>query len=226
MKKNSEYIGADEKYIPEDEKYTNGPIVEEDEKTKKAIKAFGIGYLVFIGIGLLVGVLLIFFSINYFLNTKKEMSESLKEFDNQFGNVSEIIDNSKDQFSNVSDIIDNSKEQLNNIIKDKENLENVKEQIQNKISESEIKFFNSSYESRAGTEYGTNVVDLLEDIVTNNKTNKEHIINVSYNGKTASDEQGIVEIKYTFEKWTEYEVSLDYDEQGLVNKITITDIKR
>ena len=42
MKKNAEYIGVDEKYIPEEERY----VEDDSKKDSKISKGVGIGYLV------------------------------------------------------------------------------------------------------------------------------------------------------------------------------------
>ena len=58
----------------------------------------------------------------------------------------------------------------------------------------EIDSFNTPYETDAGKRSGFFIVGTLDDIVTNNKTNKSHIIAVVYNGITATEEKSIKEI--------------------------------
>lgn len=199
MKKNSEYVGVDEKFIPEEEKYVDESLLGNKEEEKEKIKDFakksgniakkiGIGYLCFFGLIFVIVIGMIIFSFTQFFSTFRR------------------VDKVKDNIGMVQ--------------------QGLTDAAQQQMLESEKRSFNSYYEDRAGTERGHRVISVLETVVTNNKTNKEHIVTVSYNGKTASEEQGIVEIKYSFDKVTEYEVSLDYDEQGFVNKITITDIKK
>lgn len=96
--------------------------------------------------------------------------------------------------------------------------ENKEEDI---VSEFDIRFFNNGIEMYSGTQYGTSISYLLDKIITSNKTNKEHIINVIYGNINTTNDSEIRNIKKQLDKWTEYEVILDYDEVGFVNKVTI-----
>ena len=89
----------------------------------------------------------------------------------------------------------------------------------------EIDSFNTPYETDAGKRSGFFIVRTLDDIVTNNKTNKSHIIAVVYNGITATEEKSIKEIRNMLSENKDYDVSLDYDSNGYVNKYTIEDIE-
>lgn len=88
----------------------------------------------------------------------------------------------------------------------------------------EVNSFNTPYETDAGKRSGFFIVGTLDDIVTNNKTNKSHIIAVVYNGITATEEKSIKEIRNMLSENKDYDVSLDYDSNGYVNKFTIEDI--
>lgn len=85
--------------------------------------------------------------------------------------------------------------------------------------------FNNKYEITAGKKSGFFVVGKLDDIVTNNKTNKDHIITVVYNDITSTEESKIKEIRNMLSERKDYDVSLDYDKNGYVNKFTIEDIE-
>lgn len=89
----------------------------------------------------------------------------------------------------------------------------------------EVNSFNTPYETDAGKKSGFFIVRTLDDIVTNNKTNKSHIIAVVYNGITATEEKSIKEIRNMLSENKDYDVSLDYDSNGYVNKFTIEDIE-
>ena len=89
----------------------------------------------------------------------------------------------------------------------------------------EIDSFNTPYETDAGKRSGFFIVRTLDDIVTNNKTNKSHVITVVYNGITATEEKSIKEIRNMLSENKDYDVSLDYDSNGYVNKFTIEDIE-
>lgn len=89
----------------------------------------------------------------------------------------------------------------------------------------EVNSFNTPYETDAGKRSGFFIVGTLDDIVTNNKTNKSHIIAVVYNGITATEEKSIKEIRNMLSENKDYDVSLDYDSNGYVNKFRIEDIE-
>lgn len=89
----------------------------------------------------------------------------------------------------------------------------------------EVNSFNTPYETDAGKRSGFFIVRTLDDIVTNNKTNKSHVITVVYNGITATKEKNIKEIRNMLSENKDYDVSLDYDSNGYVNKFTIEDIE-
>lgn len=90
--------------------------------------------------------------------------------------------------------------------------------------EESAKDFNYSYEIHAGKSSSFFIVNTLDDIVTNNKTNKKHIIAVSYKDITTTEEKEIKSIRNSLDSYLEYDVSLDYDDDGFINKFTISDI--
>ena len=55
MKKNAHYVGVNDKYIPEEEKYV------DDTKSIKNIRKYNIGYLVFMGIMLTIVISIFIF---------------------------------------------------------------------------------------------------------------------------------------------------------------------
>lgn len=87
--------------------------------------------------------------------------------------------------------------------------------------------FNREYENAAGTVPKASVSWTLDDVMTNNKTNKDRLIEVFYNGTsygTSPDE--IVKIKGMLKDFegfnlVNYEVSFDYGEDGYINKMII-----
>lgn len=75
MKKNGQWVGVDEKYIPEEEKYTDESIVGvttnemiDKEKTKKILKGVGIGYLIFVSLILIMVITVFVVVISRFVN--------------------------------------------------------------------------------------------------------------------------------------------------------------
>ncbi len=89
----------------------------------------------------------------------------------------------------------------------------------------DVRAFNTIYETNSGKQSGFFITNILDDIVTNNKTKKNHVISVSYNDVTTTNEKEIKEIRNSLSSGKYYDVTLDYDNEGYVNKFTIEDIK-
>ena len=103
MKKNGQYVGVDEKYIPDDEKYVDESVIgtstnemagkvkeylsddKNKEKTKKIIKGVGIGYLAII---LFIFIIAIVIFVFIFMNFIK-ISDRVNERQNNVFNVIE-----------------------------------------------------------------------------------------------------------------------------------------
>lgn len=204
MKKNGEYVGVDEKYIPEEEKYVDNEankeikdsindglrsvkdyVTDEDnqkeikktcKKSLKFLKGVGIVYLIFICI---IVLLVIGVFVAVFINMTK-------------------INNSADGiYEKAGSVIDKG------------------------IDKTEIKAFNASFELYSGTQSGFFVEKLLDEIVTNNKTEPNHIVTVVYNDITTTISDEIITLKQSLDNSKNYEVSLNYDKNGFVNKITV-----
>ncbi len=91
--------------------------------------------------------------------------------------------------------------------------------------EMEISSFNSDFEMYSGTTTKFHINYLLDNVITNNKTNNNKKINVIYEDITTSDTDKIIDIKHKLkDNFTDYEVILDYDEKGFVNKVTIKEL--
>lgn len=86
--------------------------------------------------------------------------------------------------------------------------------------------FNTSFEFGSGTKMGASVSSLLDDIITNNKKNKEHIITVIFGDLNSNNPNEIKNAKRNIDSFNSYEVSLDYDKNGYVNTITIETIEK
>lgn len=219
MKKNGQYVGVDEKYIPDEEKYVDNETNKEikdavndglnsvkdyltdkdnQEKIKKAgkkgfkfLKGVGIGYLVFIGI-------IIAFAIGIFVLVFVNMAKMNDRADDAANQSNSLID----------EVIDDMNDQINS------------DDVTDIFSKAEINAFNASFELYSGSQTGLIVDTLLNKIVINNKK-EEHIITVIYNDITTAIPDDITTLKENFEDFEEYEVSLDYDTNGFVNKVTI-----
>ena len=91
-------------------------------------------------------------------------------------------------------------------------------------SESDKNSFNFEFEAHSGTQGKIWINYLLDDVVTNNKTNSDHLVSVIFGETETSDPDSIIDIKHSIKEKNEYEIVLDYDEDGYVNLITIRDI--
>ena len=85
----------------------------------------------------------------------------------------------------------------------------------------ELKTFNGGFEFYTGTQKGMFTSNLLDKIITNNKKNQEHLLTVVYGTHTTTNPDEITNIKQELDDWHDYEVSLDYGEDGYANKVTI-----
>ncbi len=212
MKKNGQYVGVDEKFIPEEEKFVNNNLNDEikgdmhdmykgakeyvsdkdnQEKMKnvgrkglKIAKGIGIGYLAFAGIVIVMAILIFGLVFTQFFKTGKQ-SEQIKD------SATNIINNRIDKINEQQDKMD-------------------------------VNDFNFGIESYNGTQYGSTVTSILDKVVTKIKKNSNHSITVTYNSTTTSKTDEIILLKKQFDLTTKYEVSMDYDSNGFINKITIS----
>lgn len=87
--------------------------------------------------------------------------------------------------------------------------------------------FNSTFEINQGTKSGMFAKSQVDNIIKNNKKDKEHLIEVVFDGTSyGTDPSNISNVKnnlreFNGNKFQEYEISLDYDDKGYVNKVTI-----
>lgn len=127
---------------------------------------------------------------------------------------------------------DEIKEELR---KEKEKAEKEEKEFKDKINkdmeESDLKFdknsFNSNYTFYSGTQPGQSVSMLIDNIINKNKTEKDHLVELIFdNTSYGTDSDNIKQTKnmiQTFKGYDiqYYEVSMDYDDNGYVNKVTI-----
>ncbi len=125
-----------------------------------------------------------------------------------FKTFSNIDKNKKDNSVNNSQLNKNDSDVDYNKIKDKFNKNS----------------FNSSFELYSGTQSVFFIESLLNEVITNNKKNSDHIITIVYKETSTSNPDEITKLKQSM-KNKQYEVILDYDNDGYINKITLKDIK-
>lgn len=105
------------------------------------------------------------------------------------------------------------------------------EELEQKRKEEELErekdSFNDMHEFYAGTQGGTATGLEVDEIIKSNKKSSEHLIEVIFDGTSyGTDPDKIKEIKgmlknFNGYKLQNYEISVDYDENGYVNKVTI-----
>ena len=107
--------------------------------------------------------------------------------------------------------------------KKKEYEDNVRNELEMMKKES----FNRNFEIYSGTHSKGSVGWGLDEVIKNNKTNSEHLVEVIFNNKSYGTlPNDIKKIKSNLKdfnnyKIVEYEVSYDYDANGYINKMII-----
>ena len=81
--------------------------------------------------------------------------------------------------------------------------------------------FNFQFINANGTKATIFVKSTLDDIIQSNKTN-DRKVSLVFNGTETTDEKEIIEIKHSLSG--DYEVSLNYDDDGYINKIIVDKI--
>ncbi len=109
MKKNGEYVGVDEKFIPEGEKYVDDSVVGDKEKTKKFAIGIAKGYIIFF---ILFAILAFGMPIFIFIQGQKlissQFSSSVKENKYNFSHIHGTKSGAS-LLNYLDDIIDNNK---------------------------------------------------------------------------------------------------------------------
>ena len=180
-----------------------------------------------------------------FCQTKYKLNETKNVYIKLDDNTKELLKNSMHNFSSMHKvfiipfvaifiiilistftIFFNTSKKTNSINNNKINIE--EEKIDNAINDIKKTIsktsFNSKFETYSGTQSKFFIQSLLDNAVTNNKTNKELQVSVTYKNQTTTDPDEIINIKHSLKDNTKYEIKLDYDEDNYVNKITIEDL--
>lgn len=119
--------------------------------------------------------------------------------------------------------------------KEQEEEEKKQQELEDKIKKEQEEYhenfskdsFNSTFEINQGTKSGMFAKSQVDNIIKNNKKDKEHLIEVIFDGTSyGTDTSNISNVKnnlreFNGNKFQEYEISLDYDDKGYVNKVTI-----
>lgn len=100
-------------------------------------------------------------------------------------------------------------------------MDKAKDVIDQVVDHATVDSFNSTYNLYTGTQKGFFLRNCIDKVVTNNKTNSNHQITVKYNGIETKDSNQLVEMKQSMDDMSEFEVSLDYDQNGYIYMISI-----
>ena len=114
MKKNGEYVGVNEKFIPEEEKYVDESILgnnaETQEKIKgyakkglKTVKKIGIGYLCFLGVMFVLIIGIIIFGFTILNNARKNQDEMTSSFEQKQDEMTSLFEQKHDEMTSMSE---------------------------------------------------------------------------------------------------------------------------
>ena len=130
--------------------------------------------------------------------------------------------------SDIKEKSDAVKEEMNKAKEEaKRKQEEAEQEMKQKELERKKESFNSTFETYQGSEGGTVTGWQIDKIIKNNKTNNEHLIEVVFDGVSyGTDSEKIKGIKNSLKNFDGYElqyyeISLDYDDNVYVNKVTI-----
>lgn len=173
-------------------------------KEKKPAKKKERKYLLYILIViLLASIITLAIRLGIAHEEKQQKQEGL--FNDIFGTVTDFVEDQLE--GSGTNIIDGIKDAYEG-----------QDEMKDKISKSQ---FNIGFTYAEGTKATIFVESILDKVVTSNKQNPDMLITVVYKNKSTTDVTEIKSIKKSLKEWGEYEVSVDYDENGYVNKITI-----
>lgn len=103
-----------------------------------------------------------------------------------------------------------------------ENRKQTEEKVNNQQEEVKKDIFNFQFVNDNGTKSAFLLESTLDEIIQSNKIYNRKVTLV-YNGKETTDETEIINIKHSLEG--DYEVSLDYDDEGFINRIKVESLK-
>ena len=96
--------------------------------------------------------------------------------------------------------------------------------ISTHYEESKSAKFNSEYEAYKGEKYGNVVNSLIDKVVLSNKSSKKVIV-VDFGGTLLDDNNKMTDVKESVDSSVVYNISYEYDSEGFINKIIISEKK-
>lgn len=128
----------------------------------------------------------------------------------------------KDKFDAIKE---ESNKHINNV---NQQIQDAQNKIKEEQAQEEIDDFNMDFETWVGTETENGTSLQIDAVIKNNKKNSSHLIEVVFDGTSyGTDPSSIQSIKNSLSTWTAdnniqyYEVSVDYDSNGYINRVTI-----
>ena len=141
--------------------------------------------------------------------------------DDVFDQAFDIIEQAGENIDNVSDKMDGAVNQINDKINGQgENANNISSQISETQKTLDIKNFNGPIEVYNGVTIGSGVTTVLNQVVKINTT-EDMKITVKYNDIETQDVEEIGNIQSEIEAFKMYKISLGYNTDGYINKVTI-----
>lgn len=135
------------------------------------------------------------------------------------------VDARNEEIQKLKDAAKKKQQEVENKIKEQQ--EKIEQQQKENEKKREINSFNSDFEFYQGTVGGTSTRNQIDNVIKSNKKNADHLVEVIFDGVSyGTDTEKIKEIKDSLKdfngyKLQYYEISIDYDDNGYVNKITI-----
>lgn len=195
-------------------KIENQPIVDtDDNKKEKNMKIIIIGALVIVIILIVVKIATAIPIFNKVNDTVNETANSSKN----------IIERVIDFFDKIINYMGNTDMENTGTEVTPLDPNDFSEEMKDMEDKKEVTLFNFSLENDSGTQKGIFVKNTLDDIIKSNKKN-ERKITLKYNETETQDTEEIKNLKSSFEDFNDYEISIDYDEQGFINKVTIENL--
>ncbi len=128
----------------------------------------------------------------------------------------------KDKFDAIKE---ESNKHINNV---NQQIQDAQNKIKEEQAQEEIDSFNRDFETWVGTQPAAGASYQIDRVIKNNKKNSSHLIEVVFNGTSyGTDPSSIQSTKNSLSTWTadnhlqHYEVSVDYDSNGYINRVTI-----
>ena len=121
-------------------------------------------------------------------------------------------------FMTTSRFISSSNDSYNEI---EEKMKQQEDEEKKREEESKKYHFNFQFNNGNGTKNALFLSSILDDIIESNKTN-DRLVALVFDGKETTDEKEIIDIKHSLDG--DYEVSLNYGDDGYINKIIVEKI--